>query len=192
MIKKIRAVQFGCGPVGCFVAKLALERPDIELVGAIDIDKNKVGRDLGQVIGIGRQLGIVVSDDVDAVFAKAEADVTFHQPGSSLQTVVPQLLKLLGFGVNVVSTTEELSYPFTSQPKLAAEIDKVARANGVTVLGTGVNPGFLMDTWPLAMTAVCQTVKKIKIVRVQDARPRRLPFQKKIGAGCTPEEFQKL
>jgi 4-hydroxy-tetrahydrodipicolinate reductase len=162
------------------------------LVGAIDIDKNKVGHDLGEIMGIEAQLGITITNDVDTLFAKAKADVVFHQTSSSLKTVTPQLTQLVGFGANIVSTTEELAYPFIKQPELAAEIDKAAKANGVTVLSTGVNPGFLMDTWPLAMTAVCQEVKKVKAVRIQDARPRRLPFQKKIGVGCTPEEFQKL
>jgi 4-hydroxy-tetrahydrodipicolinate reductase len=94
--------------------------------------------------------------------------------------------------VNIVSTTEELAYPYHSHPQLAAEVDRVAKANGVTVLGTGVNPGFLMDSWVLFMTAVCQEVKRVKAIRIQDASSRRLPFQKKIGAGWTPEEFQKL
>lgn len=192
MTRKIRAVQFGCGPIGCAVAKLALQRPDIEVVGAVDIDKNKVGRDLGQLLGIEKEIGILVSDDADTVLAGARADVAFHQTGSSLQTVFPELTKILGYAVNVISTTEELAYPYRKQPEPASELDKIAKKNGVTLLSTGVNPGFLMDAWPLAMTAVCQVVERIRAVRIQDARARRLPFQKKIGAGCTLEEFQKL
>jgi 4-hydroxy-tetrahydrodipicolinate reductase len=174
------------------VAKLALQRPDIKLVGAVDIDKEKVGRDLGELIGLDKKLGIRITDDVDRLLAKKKVDVVFHQTSSSLKTVAPQLTKLLKFGVNIVSTTEELAYPYHSHPQLAAEVDRVAKANGVTVLGTGVNPGFLMDSWVLFMTAVCQEVKRVKAIRIQDASSRRLPFQKKIGTGCTPEEFQKL
>jgi 4-hydroxy-tetrahydrodipicolinate reductase len=174
------------------VAKLALQRPDIKLVGAVDIDKEKVGRDLGELIGLDKKLGIRITDDVDRLFAQKKVDVVFHQTSSSLKTVAPQLTKLLKFGVNIVSTTEELAYPYHSHPQLAAEVDRVAKANGVTVLGTGVNPGFLMDSWVLFMTAVCQEVKRVKAIRIQDASSRRLPFQKKIGAGWTPEEFQKL
>lgn len=192
MSTKFRAVQFGCGAIGCAVARLAWQRPDIELVGAVDIDKDKVGRDIGEVMGIEKNLGVTITDDLDKLFAKVKADVVFHQTGSSLKTVAPQLIKLLRFGLNIVSTTEELAYPYITQPDLANEIDAVAKANGATVLGTGVNPGFLMDIWPMAMTAVCQEVKRIRAVRVQDARSRRLPFQKKIGAGCTVEEFKKL
>lgn len=192
MAEMIRAVQFGCGPIGCAVAKLASERRDIELVGAVDIDEKKVGRDLGEVIGTDKRLGIAVTDDVDDLLAKAKADIVFHQTSSSIATVVPQLAQLMRFGVNVISTTEELSYPFITHLEFAKEIDEIAKANDATVLSTGVNPGFLMDTWPLFMTGVCKEVKEIKAVRIQDARSRRLPFQKKIGAGCTPEEFQKL
>lgn len=192
MSTKFCAVQFGCGAIGCAVARLAWQRPDIELVGAVDIDKDKVGRDIGEVMGIEKNLGVTITDDLDKLFAKVKADVVFHQTGSSLKTVAPQLIKLLRFGLNIVSTTEELAYPYITQPDLANEIDAVAKANGATVLGTGVNPGFLMDIWPMAMTAVCQEVNRIRAVRVQDASPRRLPFQKKIGAGCTVEEFKKL
>jgi 4-hydroxy-tetrahydrodipicolinate reductase len=99
---------------------------------------------------------------------------------------------LIKAGVNIVSTAEELSFPWRKEPKLAADLDRLAKENKVTVLATGINPGFLMDTWPLAMTAVCQEVKRIRVARIQDASVRRLPFQKKIGAGCTPEEFRKL
>ena len=191
MIKKIHAVQFGCGPIGCSVAKLALQRPDIELVGAVDIDKEKAGRDLGELIGLDRELGVRVTDDAESLFHRRKVDVVFHQTSSSLKTVAPQLIRFLKWGSNVISTTEELAYPYRSHPKLAAHIDRVARANRVTVLGTGVNPGFLMDSWVLFMTAVCQEVKKVKAVRVQDASSRRLSFQKKIGAGCTLREFSK-
>jgi len=192
MKDRIRAVQFGCGPIGCAVARLVFQRPSIEMVGAVDIDPGKIGRDLGEVMGAGKNLGIPITADVEGLFAKTKVDLVFHQTSSSLRKVTPELIQLLGFGVDIVSTTEELAYPFTSQPELAAEIDRIARANRATVLGTGVNPGFVMDSWILFMTAVCQQVKKVKAVRVQDARTRRLPFQKKIGAGCTPEQFQKL
>ena len=92
--------------------------------------------------------------------------------------------------MNVVSSCEELSYPYEKSPVLAARLDRLARENGVAVLGTGVNPGFLMDAWPLFMTGVCAEVKEIKASRVQDASVRRVPFQEKIGAGKTKEEFQ--
>lgn len=192
MPRPIRAIQYGCGPIGSGVVRLALQRPNIKIVGAIDIDENKAGRDLGQVAGVGRKLGIMVSKDPQAIFSKVKADIVFHTTGSFLKSVYPQLEGIIEAGLNVVSTTEELSYPYRKHLELAAAIDKKAKEHKVTVLATGINPGFAMDTWPLAMTAVCQDIQKIRVARVQDASQRRLPFQKKIGAGCTREEFQKL
>lgn len=189
---KVRVVQYGCGPIGCSVVRFAAQRPDIELVGAIDIDKNLVGRDLGEVAGLDKKLGVSISDDADAVLSQTKPDVVFLTTSSSVKKIYPQLEQCARAGANVVSTCEEISFPFRREPQLSADIDKLAKANDVTILGTGVNPGFLMDTWPLTMTGVCQQVKQIKAVRVQNASSRRGPFQKKIGAGCTLAEFDEL
>ena len=189
---KLKAVQFGCGPIGCSVTRYACQRADIEVVGAIDIDKNLVGRDLGEVAGTGNKIGVSILDDADAILSQTRPDVVFLTTTSSLKDVYPQVEKCVAAGANVVSTCEEMAYPYRKEPQISAEIDKIAKANNVTVLATGVNPGFLMDAWPLFMTGVCQQVKRIRAVRVQDASPRRGPFQKKIGAGRTVEEFKKL
>jgi len=174
------------------VARYAWQRPDIELVGAIDIAKSLVGRDLGEVAGINNKLGVSVSADADAVLSQTKPDVVFLTTSSSLEIIYTQVEKCAAAGSNIISTCEELSCPYQKAPELSDRIDKIAKANQVTVLATGVNPGFLMDAWPLFMTGVCQQVKRVKAVRVQDASPRRAPFQKKIGAGCTLEEFKKL
>lgn len=189
---KIRAVIFGCGPIGCSVARYAAQRADIELVGAVDIDESLVGRDLGEVAGVDSKPGVTISNDADAVLSVTRPDVVFLTTSSSMVTIYPQIEKCARAGANVVSTCEELSFPYRKSPQLAAEIDRVAKAHSVTVLATGVNPGFLMDAWPLFMTGVCQQVERIRAIRVQDASPRRGPFQKKIGAGRTLEEFETL
>jgi 4-hydroxy-tetrahydrodipicolinate reductase len=178
--------------VGCGIARLASQRSGIELAGAIDIDEDKVGQDLGEMAGLDEPLGVIISNDVDAVLSRARPEIVFHTTSSSFALVHEQLTRIVLAGANIVSTTEELSFPRPKWPKLSAKIDKLAREHNVTVLGTGINPGFLMDTWPLAMTAVCQEVKRVRVVRIQDASARRLPFQKKIGAGCTLKEFSKL
>lgn len=190
MVRKIKVVQFGCGPVGCSMVKLASTKPNIDIVGAIDL--LNVGRDLGEVAGINRKLGVLISNDVDAVLNQAKPDIVLHATGSVLKDAYPQLEKVVRAGINLVSTCEELSYPYKKQPALAAKINELAKEHKVTLLGTGVNPGFLMDAWPLVMTGICQDVKQIKAVRIQDASPRRGPFQKKIGAGKTIGEFDTL
>lgn len=143
---KLRAVQYGCGPIGCSVARFVSQRPDIEIVGAIDIDKNLLGRDLGDVADLDKKLGVSISADADVVLSRSKPDVVLLTISSSLEVIYPQLERCVAAKANVVSTCEELVYPYRKEPQLSAKIDKMAKANKVTVLSTGVNPGFLMDT----------------------------------------------
>jgi 2,4-diaminopentanoate dehydrogenase len=187
--KKLRFVHIGLGPMGSNVCKLALEKKGIELIGAIE--RVNLGKDVGEVIGLDKKIGVTLTDDLAAALAK-KPDVVLHSTSSSLEQVKEQLATVIKSGVNIVSTCEELSYPWETHPGVAKELDTLAKENKVTVLGTGVNPGFCMDTFPIVMTGVCQSVDKIRIARIQNASSRRLPFQKKIGAGCTPKEFAAL
>lgn len=192
MGKKYRTVQFGCGPIGCNAVQYSVGRSNIELVGAVDIAPDKAGKDLGKLAGLDNELGITISNNAQALLKSVKPDIVIHTTGSRFNQVYEQLETILKSGVNIVSTCEELSFPYTKQTELAARLDYTARNNNVTVLATGINPGFLMDAWPLFMTGVCKEVKAIKATRIQDASSRRVPFQRKIGAGLTAEEFQKL
>jgi len=187
----IRVVQFGLGPIGMAVVRRVAARKDLKLVGAVDVDPAKVGRDLGELAEVGRKLGVKVSADADAVLKSSKPDVVLHTTGSSLRKVVDQLYAVFARKVPVVSTTEELSFPWYSQAVLAKKIDAAARKAKVAVLGTGVNPGFTMDALPIMLSVVCERVDSVFINRIQDASIRRLPFQKKIGAGLTPMQFQE-
>lgn len=182
-----RIICYGLGPIGQGIARLALTRPGIEIVGAVDVDPAKLGRDLGDVLG-GTALGVVVGDSIGA-WASANADVVLHATGSALPRVIGQFTDIMQIGADIVSTCEELSYPWTAQPQLAAQLDAAARRAGVTVLGTGVNPGYAMDALPLMLTAPCASVDAVRVLRVVDAARRRGPLQKKVGAGLTPEQF---
>jgi len=124
-----------------------------------------------------------------AAIREHKPDVAVLCTSSSLKKVWPQIETVLKRKVPIVSTTEELSYPFLSNRPLARRIDAAARKAKVAVVGTGVNPGFAMDALPITLTAVCERVDAIRVERVQDARIRRLPFQKKIGSGLSVEEF---
>ena len=191
-VKKYRTVQFGLGPIGQEVARLALAHPGIDVAGAVDIDPNKVGKDLGQVVGLGRDVGVTVSGDAGQVFQSANADVVLHTTGSSLQQVYPQLESIVKAGLNVVSTTEELSYPVADRVEPAKQLDALARQHNATVLGTGVNPGFVMDSLPIFFSAIAQEVDRVYVERLQNASTRRQPLQAKIGSGKTVEEFKQL
>jgi 4-hydroxy-tetrahydrodipicolinate reductase len=189
MHKKIRVIQFGVGPIGLRTVEYLSEKHAIEIVGAIDADPRKIGADLGELAGFSEPLGVVVRGDAAEVLSELEADVVILTTTSSLQRIHPQVLQIVASGKNVVSSCEELTYPWFSRPEMAADMDRAAKENGVSVLSTGVNPGFLMDFLPLVVSGVCREVRKVVVERIQNAQFRRLPFQKKIGAGLTVEEF---
>jgi len=187
----IRVLHYGLGPIGAAVVKQVAERRGFRIVGAVDIDPMKAGRDLGDVAGLGRQLKVKVSSDARKTIKSSKPDVVVLCTLSSLKKVTPQLLEILKLKVPIVSTTEELAYPTKGNMKYARDIHAAAKKAKVGVLGTGVNPGFTMDALPITLTGVCERVDSIRVDRIQDARVRRLPFQQKIGAGLTREQFQK-
>ncbi len=188
-MEEVRILLCGLGAVGTLIAKHLLQKEGIKIVGAIDIAEDKIGKDLGDILNSGKT-GVKVSGDIDSVLSKAKADIAVHATSSFFRDTYSQIASIVKHDVNVVSTCEELSYPYLTEPKLSIELDLLAKKHNATVLGTGINPGFLMDTLVITLTAVCQEIEKIKATRVMNAATRRLPFQRKIGAGLTVEEFQ--
>ena len=188
---KIRVVHYGLGPIGIGVAQMIAKRGDMQIVGAIDIDPQKVGKDFGELLGNGAKLGVAVTSDAKAALDKSKADIVVLTTASALKKIKGQIEQIAATGLPIVSTCEELSYPPAHNAGLVAELDALAKKHGIAIYGTGVNPGFTMDALPLMLTAPCAEVKKIRVVRMQDASVRRLPFQQKIGAGKTREEFQQ-
>jgi 4-hydroxy-tetrahydrodipicolinate reductase len=191
--QSIRIVQYGLGPIGIECVKTVMAKSDcgLQLVGAIDIDPDKVGRDVAAMTGLDTPTGIEVSADAAAVLSTAKPDVVLHTTSSFLDKIFDQFELCINAGAHVVSSTEELLYPYDRHPRLSVRLDELARSNGVSVLGTGVNPGFVMDTLVLIATGVCRSVKRIEADRVVDAGRRRLPLQRKVGAGLTTEAFEK-
>ena len=187
----IRVIHVGLGPIGALVARQIASRPGFRIVAAVDVDPQKVGRDLGDVIEAGRTLRVKVTEDIGRTIKATRPDVAVLCTSSSLKVVLPQFEEVLKRRIPIVTTTEEAAYPAPRNRRLAKRLDAAAKKARVAVLGTGVNPGFTMDALPIALSAVCERVDRIEVQRMQDARIRRLPFQQKIGAGLTPEQFAK-
>jgi len=187
----VKVVQYGLGPIGLGIVEVLLTRPWVQLVGAIDIDKSKVGKDVGQLLENPRKIGITVSDKAKDVLKRTSPDIVSHATSSYMEKIYSQLTEIIEHSSSVVSTGEELSYPFVKYPDLAKDLDERARDKKVVVVGTGVNPGFLFDTLAVVLSGVCQKVNSIRAERVVDASRRRLPLQRKIGAGLSVEEFKR-
>ncbi|MGQ9627778.1 MAG: NAD(P)H-dependent amine dehydrogenase family protein [Anaerolineae bacterium] len=203
MARELRAIQYGLGPIGCLIVRVALER-GVRFVGAVEVDPEKVGKDLGEVIGLGRKMGVNVSAEAGEVLSCPEgADIVLHATGSYLKQVAPQIMDIIERGLPLISTCEELAYPKARRQKkallypnpanagLVEELETLALERGVAILGTGINPGFIMDRLPAIVGEVCHGVSRVFIRRAVDAGARRLSFQKKIGVGLKLEEFRE-
>ncbi len=184
----IRLLHYGLGPIGLGVVRHVADRSDMVSVAGVDIRPEVVGKDVGELAGLGRDLGAAVA--AAAGDALGGAQVAIVCTSSHLSDVEPQIMALVQAGLNVVSTCEELSYPFWHHPEESRRIDDAAKRNGVTVLGTGVNPGFVMDLLPVVASGVCLRVDSVYVRRVVDAGTRRGPLQAKVGAGMSVEEFR--
>ncbi len=185
----IDLVHIGLGPLGQMMVRSAVVRGSFRIVGAVDTDPARIGKDLGEFCGTAR-LGVAVSGSLDEAIRGKSPQAAVVTTVSSLAAFEPQAAQLAQAKLPIVSTCEELSFPWRTQPELAGRIDRLCRDNGIACVGTGVNPGYMMDFLPTVLSGLCQQVTGVRVWRIQDASVRRIPFQQKIGAGLTPEEFE--
>jgi len=185
----LRVAVAGLGPIGIGALRTTLARPGVRLVAAVDVREDLAGRDAGEVAGMG-PLGIAVAPSLAAAAAAGSADVVLLCTGSHLESVTDQVIDCLDWGAAVVSSCEELSYPWFHHAEHASRIDAAARRAGRAVIGTGVNPGFAMDALALALSGIADGVTGVAVHRVVDAATRRGPLQLKVGAGIDVPAFE--
>jgi 4-hydroxy-tetrahydrodipicolinate reductase len=177
--------------MGSAIAHLVLQKPGLELVGACARRAERGGLDVGQAIGLDRDLGVSVSTDLTHAIDQGRPHVAIQATCSRLTDAVDEISALLGRGVHVISIAEEMAFPATSSPATAAEIEGLAVANGVSVLGTGINPGFVLDLLVVVLTGVCAEVESITATRINDLAPYGPTVLASQGVGLTPEAFRQ-
>jgi 4-hydroxy-tetrahydrodipicolinate reductase len=187
----IRVVQIGVGPLGQQIVKSVGRHQDLKIVTAVDHDPAKIGKDLGEVCAL-KPMGVKVFADLKSSLKRRKADVAVLATVSGLSDAAVQIDEAARMGLNIVSTCEELAFPWRTHPRIAKRIDNICWTHLVTCLGTGVNPGFLMDYLPSVLSVLCRKVERVRVSRVQDASKRGVSFRKKIGAGLSPSEFKKM
>lgn len=182
----IRTVHIGLGTIGRDIVKTAILSGKAHPVAAVD--PLYAGQNLGRVPEVPEITAPVYHDLSDALAASPEVAVisTF----SKVEAIADDLRQLISAGVNVVSTCENLSYPWLKSPALAEELDQAAREAGVTIVGTGVNPGFVLDCLPVMLCRPCETVRRVSATRVVNTSLRRKQLQLKTGAGMVREDFE--
>lgn len=187
----VPVVVMGLGFIGQEVARAAAASPELRLVGAVDNNPALLGKKLGEVLG-DPGIGLKIVGDLGSAVGRNHGAVLLHATGSRLPQVMDQLIEAIKLGMSVVSTCEELAFPYLKYPELAEKLDRAAARAGVSVLGTGVNPGFVLDRLVATAAQVCGPVRHVTASRVVDARTRREALQRKIGAGLAEDEFEAL
>ena len=190
MSKPFRVIQVGFGSLGRHISNAIIHRDNLELVAVVDANpdlKNKTISELVEEV----DSEIIITDDLKMVLKASPADVAIVATASALEAVTSTIETCLENGLDVVSICEELSFPYEKQPRIAKRLDNLAKKMGKTVVGTGINPGYLMDLLPIVLTGPCQQVDTITVTRHMNSSHRRPSFQKKIGTGMTEDEFKK-
>lgn len=188
----VPVVVMGLGLIGQEVARSALASPEVDLVAAVDSNPSLAGKRLSEVLGVALPERFVVTKDLSQALAANKGAVVLQCTGSRIPDVMDQLKECIRLGSSVVSSCEELSFPYLRHPELADELDALAQKAGVSLVGTGVNPGFVLDRLPALLGQVCGDVRRVSAERVVDARTRRKALQEKVGAGLSVEEFDRL
>ena len=189
-MKPIRVLQWGLGAMGSGMARLMLGKPGLQLVAAVDSRPDYVGKDLGSVLGLDQGLGVAVTENPAEVLDKEKVDVVVIATTSWLKEQISDLRKIINAGINCISIAEEMADPYAQNPELATELDILCRKNNVTLLGTGVNPGFVLDLLVVVLTGGNHKVERIEASRVNDLSPYGPTVMKSQGVGITPAAFR--
>lgn len=191
MTKPFRVIQIGFGSLGRHITSSILKRDNLELVSVVDANPELTGNPIDALLQDDIESEITLTDDLQMVLKAIPADIAIVATSSSLEAVFPTIKACLENGLDVISICEELSFPYQKRPKLSKKLDSFAKDKEKTVVGTGINPGYLMDLLPIVLTGPCQSVDTITVTRHMNSSHRRPSFQKKIGTGMTNDEFRK-
>ncbi|MCT4507546.1 MAG: 2,4-diaminopentanoate dehydrogenase [Tepidibacter sp.] len=192
-MENIRVGIWGFGAMGSGMASMLLKKEGVEIVAVCDKHEDRIGKDVYEVLGVDRKdkKEIIIKSNEEEAFTEKCADVVLLATDSFTKGAFDKIKFVIERKMNVISTAEEMAYPDAQEPELAKKIDKIAKENHVSVLGTGINPGFVLDLLILALTGTCESVDYIKASRVNDLSPFGHAVMVEQGVGVTPEDFEK-
>lgn len=192
MMKKITVVIWGYGAMGKGIAEMLLKKKGVEITGVCDTHPKLVGKSfLAPLDYEGEHPDVMVEADIETLLDRVEASVVMIATDSFTKKSYDKIETVLKRGINVISTAEEMAYPKANEPELAEKMDALAKANHATILGTGINPGFVMDLLVVAMSGVMSEVESIQATRVNSLSPFGPTVMEEQGVGISPETFEK-
>lgn len=192
-MENVKVAIWGFGAMGSGIAKVLLRKKGVDIVGVCDIHPERVNRSIYDILGVEKngRPDVVVCSEIEKVVHDANCDICVLATDSFTRKAFDKIKYVVGQKVNVISTAEEMSYPKAQEPELAAEIDRLAKANGVSVLGTGINPGLMMDLLAICLTGCMTDVESVTCRRVNSLSPFGPAVMEEQGVGLTVDAFNK-
>src|SRR6056297_3620984 len=193
MREKVKVTIWGFGAMGSGMAKMLTNKKGVEIVGVCDLSEDRVGKSMYDILGVdrGERSEVIINPEIEKVAYKGSCDICLIATDSFTKKAFPKIKYVMEQGINVISTAEEMAYPKAQEPELTKELDIIAKENGVSILGTGINPGLMMDLLAVALTGCMTDVKSVLCKRVNSLSPFGPKVMEEQGVGITEEEFKK-
>lgn len=189
----VRVAIWGFGAMGSGMARMIIEKKGFDIIGVCDVYSGYIGRSIFEILAINNPYShdVVVTNNIDELLESSDIDVVLLATDSYTSTAFPKIVKIINKGINVISTAEEMAYPKANEPELSEQLDKLSKEKGVTVLGTGVNPGMMMDLLAICMSGVTEDVKKFEISRINSLSPFGKTVMEEQGVGLSLSEYNE-
>ncbi len=191
--ENVKIAIWGFGAMGSGMAEVLLRKKGVDIVGVCDIHPDRAGKSMFEVLGVpkGDRQDVIINKDINQVISRKSCDLVLLATDSFTRKAFDKIKLILELGINVISTAEEMAYPKAAEPELTKEMDRIAKANGVSVLGTGINPGLIMDLLAILMTGACTDVDFVRCERVNSLSPFGPAVMEEQGVGISLEQFNK-
>ena len=192
-MRNVRVALWGFGAMGKGMAKLLLSRIGVEIVGVCDRYPEIIGKSIYDLLEVEQKSrpDILITDNIDEALVNTPVDICIVATDSFVQDVYPKIKHVIQKGINVLTIAEEMAYPWAQEPELSRKMDRLARENKVSILGTGINPGLMMDLLAVCLSGAMTEVAHVRCERVNSLSPFGETVMHEQGIGISVEQFDK-
>ncbi len=190
-MENVKVAIWGFGAMGAGMAKMLLKKSGVDIVSVCDVHPQRAGKSVAEILGCEKYGDVIIEPDIEKSLANVKPDICLLATDSFTKGAFEKIKLLLNKKINVITTAEQMAYPKANEPELTEKLNEIAKQNGVTVLGTGINPGLIMDLLVVCLTGCMEDVEHIEAKRVNSLSPFGETVMHEQGVGITKQEYDK-